>query len=115
MYNKGGYATLKAMTENRLNMPLCNRHFQEALSAGQRKLSHIISREGDLNGERREKWYLVELICEYIQGCLLSEYFAKNSKEKTHRPPANAPNPIKIIYSLTHHFELIKMEDFNNV
>lgn len=91
------YSQLKDMTEKRLGVTLCDHSFQEVLTAGRRKLDWIISREGDADGMRREDWYLVQLIYEYMQGCMLSEYcrlMNEVQKEKAPRLPASAPNQI---------------------
>jgi len=58
---------------------------EEHMPYAKRKLSHIISREGDLNGERNQPWYLATLLGEIINMDRFSHYCIEKSKENMAR------------------------------
>lgn len=83
------------LTEKLLGHSISNKIFNSALKSATIKLSNIISREGDKDGERRKDFYLAQLIAEDINCKLFSMHctlkcIEKKQKEKAPRLPASA-------------------------
>lgn len=69
------------------------------------KLSWIISREGDANGDRRKPEYFMELVTEAIKAIRLSKYLVSLSEEKEKDCPRKTqgnPNQKQPHYSMAH-------------
>jgi hypothetical protein len=68
-------AELRRLAEEFLGGEIFDFEFAKAKEYAERKLfDWIIPREGDLDGERREPWYLAKLIEEAVRASRLSEY-----------------------------------------
>ena len=48
--------------------------WDEAKAYAERKLKGIIEREGDVDGARRQPWYLAQLIAETVRGSRFSKF-----------------------------------------
>lgn len=57
-----------------LGREITDAEWEEALPQAQRKLDRIISREGDLEGERRKPYYLGKLVEECISQNAIARY-----------------------------------------
>lgn len=57
-----------------LGREITDAEWKEALPAAKRKLERIISREGDLEGERRKPYYLGKLVEEHIRENAVMKY-----------------------------------------
>lgn len=66
--------TLKEEAESYLGLRISREEFSAAAARAKRKLAFIIERFGDANGERREQYYLAQLISEAVRENRLSEY-----------------------------------------
>ena len=73
---------LQTQVERMLGASVSRPELDRAELAARRKLEGIITREGDLNGLRRESWYLAELIAEMIDIRRFSSVLALRQKEK---------------------------------
>lgn len=67
-------ATLQQQAEHYLGTAIEPSEWGEAKEYAERKLNGIIEREGDRNGERREQWYLAQLIAEAVRGSRFSKF-----------------------------------------
>lgn len=56
--------------------------WESASTYAERKLERIIEREGDAGGERREPWYMAQLIAEAVRGSRLSRLFDLMGREQ---------------------------------
>lgn len=65
---------LRELAETYLGAVIPPAEWDEAKAAAERKLDWIISREGDLDGGRREPWYLAQLIAEAVSARQLSRF-----------------------------------------
>ncbi len=65
-------ASLKQRAERYLGTTIAPSEWTKAEAIAEHKLASIIEREGDLNGARREPWYLAQLIVEAVQANALS-------------------------------------------
>ncbi len=68
-------ASLQQQMEQYLGTEIKPSEWAEAKARAEHKLASIIEREGDLNGARREPWYLAQLIAEAVQANALSIKF----------------------------------------
>lgn len=62
----------KALTEMYLGAELPQEFYEMEREAATRKLDRIISHEGDMNGERRQPYYLAQLIAELVKAELFT-------------------------------------------
>lgn len=62
------------MAERYLGMAIEPSEWDEAKAYAERKLKGIIEREGDVDGARRQPWYLAQLIAETVQGNRFSQF-----------------------------------------
>ncbi len=60
-------ASLQQQAERYLGTEIKPSEWVRAKAGAEHKLASIIEREGDLNGARREPWYLAQLIAETVQ------------------------------------------------
>lgn len=60
------YEEARAAAEKRLSRAIAPLEWQTAYPKAAAKLNRIILREGDNGGERREPWYIGELVAEQI-------------------------------------------------
>lgn len=95
--NEDLYALLEPVNEA-LGYPVCGLCgcvdgclLEKGVEDGKHKLQHIIDREGDAGGERRQDYYLVQLIAEAIRSRLMSAYCLFRQEERAPRLPASAP------------------------
>ena len=58
--------------------------WNNARRAAEKKLEHIISIEGDMDGQRREPWYLDLLTEEIIKNSRFSVFTISDTKRKAH-------------------------------
>ncbi len=65
-------ASLQHQTEQYLGTEIEPSEWAKAKAYAEHKLASIIEREGDLDGARREPWYLAQLIAEAVQANTLS-------------------------------------------
>lgn len=79
------YGKARAAAEKRLGRPIGPLEWRSAYPKAAAKLNRIILREGDNGGERREPWYIGELVAEQI----LATAAAINTK-KAFEVPRNA-------------------------
>ncbi len=88
-------ASLQQQVEQYLGTVIEPSEWARAKAKAEHKLAGIIEREGDLNGARREPWYLAQLITETVQVNTLSIKFKqladiqrakKDSPRKSARP-----------------------------
>ncbi len=86
---------LQELTEDDLGAYITPPEWDRAKTYAEKKLASIIEREGDLNGARREPWYLAQLIAEAVQVNTLSiklklladlQRAKKDSPRKSARP-----------------------------
>lgn len=63
---------LKRLAEKYLGTAILPHEWNAAKAAAVRKLRWIIEREGDADGNRREPWYLAQLIAETISASRFS-------------------------------------------
>lgn len=63
-----------------LGREITDAEWNEALPPAQRKLDWIISREGDLDGERRKPYYLGKLVEEHISANAFMAYCTEMSR-----------------------------------
>lgn len=59
------------MAEQYLGTPILQGELAEAWEAAARKLEWIVGRYGDDNGNRKEQWYLAQLIAEAVEASRL--------------------------------------------
>lgn len=59
--------SLRERAERYLGTAIEPQEWGNAKVQAERKLGQIIEREGDLNGVRRESWYLAQLIAETVK------------------------------------------------
>lgn len=71
----------KELVEQHYELPVTQAEIDEALPQAQRKLDWIISREGDLDGKRKEPTYLAILVGEIINMERFSRYCISKSEE----------------------------------
>lgn len=67
-------ATLQQQAERYLGTEIEPSEWGKAKEYAERKLKGIIEREGDRNGERREPWYLAQLIAETVRSSRFSQF-----------------------------------------
>ena len=73
--------TLCGLAEEYLGGEIFHFEYDEAKQYATHKLFNwIIPREGDMDGARREPWYLAKLIQETVSQNRLSEYFRRNRR-----------------------------------
>jgi len=65
---------LKELAEKYFGASIPPTEWDEAKAAAERKLDWIISREGDADGDRREPWYLAQLIAEAVRASRFSRF-----------------------------------------
>lgn len=70
---------IKKLTQQYLKREVTDEEWEKAYSDAQRKLTWIINRYGDGDGERRKPYYLAKLVVEKIR----ENAFAKWSVEDT--------------------------------
>ena len=75
----------KSLIQKQVGIEVTDEEVEENMPYAKRKLSHIISREGDLNGERNQPWYLATLLGEIINMDRFSHYCIEKSKENMAR------------------------------
>ena len=73
---------LKEEAERYLGAKIPEQLWRPALTRSKLKLERIIKREGDAGGERREPWYLAQLIAEDLRERRLAEYTATVEEAK---------------------------------
>ena len=64
-----------------LGREITDEEWRHALPLAKQKLERIISREGDLNGERRKSYYLGKLVQERISEDEFSNYTVVRSRQ----------------------------------
>ena len=64
----------KSLIQKQGGIEVTDEEVEENMPYAKRKLSHIISREGDLKGERNQPWYLATLLGEIINMERFSQY-----------------------------------------
>ena len=64
----------KSLIKKQVGIEVTDDEIEEHMPYAKRKLSHIISREGDLNGERNKPWFLATLLGEIINMERFSQY-----------------------------------------
>ena len=67
-------ATLREQAERYLCTEIEPSEWDEAKAYAERKLKGIIEREGDVDGARRQPWYLAQLIAETVRGSRFSKF-----------------------------------------
>lgn len=72
----------KEMVEKYAEIEVTQEEIDVFLPQAKRKHSHIINREGDLNGERNQPWYLATLLGEIINMERFSEYCRRVSIQR---------------------------------
>lgn len=60
------YGEARVAAEKRLGRPITQLEWSSAYPKAADKLNRIILREGDNSGERREPWYIGQLVAEQI-------------------------------------------------
>lgn len=65
---------MQQQAEHYLGGTISPSEWVEAKKYAERKLDGIIKREGDLNGARREPWYLAQLIAETVRANRFSQF-----------------------------------------
>ncbi len=92
-------ASLQQQTEQYLGTEIEPSEWAKAKAYAEHKLASIIEREGDLDGARREPWYLAQLIAEAVQANTLSiklKLLADLQRAKKDSPRKSAgPSPSK--------------------
>nr|DAO88748.1 MAG TPA: hypothetical protein [Caudoviricetes sp.] len=76
-----------------LGREITDAEWNEALPPAQRKLDWIISREGDLDGERRKPYYLGKLVEERIRENAFSKWCNTMNELNQQRRMANETVP----------------------
>lgn len=68
---------MQALAEQYLGTPILQGELAEAWAVAARKLEWITSRYGDGDGDRKEPWYLAQLIAEAVEASRLSRQLSE--------------------------------------
>ncbi len=96
--------TLKQLAEGYFGREIPEPEYRKAVISAERKLLWIINREGDAGGERRQPYYLAQLIAEAVSAsrfsaltyklCELSQYMKDHEAEIIEEIKKGQPVPL---------------------
>ena len=85
---------LRREAERYLGTEIRLSEWDKAMAYAERKLKWMIAREGDAGGERRESWYLAQLVAETVRGSRISRLLELADRErKEFGVKKNSPRP----------------------